>query len=295
GYPVRGLLTTQGFTLLHIHSVHKDTIHFSSFPLIFPTLTMVFHDITKLDIKRSTFSTPHHLIALLAHLPRLENVKVEAAFSPDWPSSQVLPVPPEPPRSLKTVQLFLSNRYGDPWSCILDWIVQGPLTVRALALHGLPSKSLLTFRTLLCTLGPTLHTLYLYPCYNVSSQTDLSPHFGCLTQLRHLEICVDSLQHDPAHLDAYSALLDALPREPAVLKILTLHILYVGTFTHLVSLDWVRFCAAARAHTRLRLLRFLADGRTPKDRAVLEELRNRVAKDLAATVSVEVKWDEPLL
>ncbi|KAJ7192422.1 hypothetical protein GGX14DRAFT_701390 [Mycena pura] len=272
-----------------------------SFPLIFPAFITVFHDITELIMYRSTFGTPHDMIALLACLPLLEKVEVDADFPSNWLSSQALPVPPEPPHSLKAVQLSLSSLYQDPWSCILDWIAQSPPTVCALKLRALPSTSLPAFRTVLCALGPTLYDLYLCLRSGVSShdiETVLSPHLGCLTQLTHLTICINLLaQRDPphAHLDAYSALLDALPREPAVVETLTLNILYVFTLKHLVLFDWVRFCVAARAHTRLRLLRFLAHERTPNDEAVLEKLRNRVVSDFAARVSVEVEWDAPLL
>ncbi|KAJ7210774.1 hypothetical protein GGX14DRAFT_624906 [Mycena pura] len=109
-----------------------------------------------IDIERTAFMAPHHLIAMLARLP---------------PSRELQPPPPDPPRRLP----------------IINWIGTGPPTVCALELNILWNRCLPAVGRLLRTLGPVLRSLHLKLVPDVISHeidTDLAPLLALSTTSR---------------------------------------------------------------------------------------------------------------
>ncbi|KAJ7210844.1 hypothetical protein GGX14DRAFT_542927 [Mycena pura] len=258
------------------------------------TVIAVLHDITELDIQRTTFDTPHHLVALLARLPRLKKVTIQTEFveGTGWLQTMPgMPPPPDPPRSLQVVQLHLEYLDHRPRSSILlEWLFKGPPTVRVLALGRVLREAMPAIGTYFRTLGPVLCDLELYLEGYVSSrnvETDLAPHLVCLTNITHLTLRIDVWVLQPKHWYAYLALLESLPREPTRLETLTI-ILSIDYVRWVDSLDWGRFHAAVRTRAQLRLLRFRVLSRYRAAEASVVEIRKRVASELAAMISIEV-------
>ncbi|KAJ7192430.1 hypothetical protein GGX14DRAFT_480110 [Mycena pura] len=249
----------------------------------------VFHDITQLHIHGTTFEAPHHLIALLARLPRLEMLTVRTMFRTPATGIQKLPglpMPPDPPRSLQVVGLHLEYGYTSLFGSILKWIAKGPPPIRTLRLSGIWPDELPYVGNHLRTLGPTLRDLDLHLVSSTSSQAvteNLTPHLACLAHVAHLTVRVGIGNR---HWNAYCALLAALPHEPAALETLTIFL--DGHWVYLDGHDWVPFYAAVHVHTQLRLLRIRVDSGLFSSWAV-KEILSQVDPEFAARASVEVE------
>ncbi|KAJ7210770.1 hypothetical protein GGX14DRAFT_565375 [Mycena pura] len=223
----------------------------------------VFHDITELDIQNTTFEAPHHLIALLARLPRLEKV------------------------TLQVVRLQRKYGYPSPFDSILKWIAKGPPPIRTLRLSGIRPDELPDVGTHLRTLGPTLRDLDLHLVSSTSSRTvteSLAPHLACLAHVAHLTVHVSLCEHK-RHWKAYRALLAALPHEPPALETLTIFLEGRVYVNHIV---FGHFNSTIRAHTRLRLLRISLQGGLYNSWEVKEFLR-QIKPKFAARGGVELE------
>ncbi|KAJ7208341.1 hypothetical protein GGX14DRAFT_395995 [Mycena pura] len=140
--------------LLHIRWTSLSDILLTSF-------TAVFRDITQFDLDNATFATTHHLIDVLACLPRLERSTVYAVFLKNRaePVAQKLPLPREPPHCLRELRLCLPC--WDSFDPIISWIGTGPPTIHALKLGILSITSLPAVGNLLRILGSVLRDLEL--------------------------------------------------------------------------------------------------------------------------------------
>ncbi|KAJ7223490.1 hypothetical protein GGX14DRAFT_694409 [Mycena pura] len=251
----------------------------------------VFHNITELEIKNTTLETPHHLIALLARLPRLEKVTVRTMFrtmATEMRKMPGLPMPPDPPRNLQVFQLREYD-HTSLFGSILKWIAKGP-TIHTLRLGWIWPNDLPDVGTHLRTLGPTLRDLHLDLVSSTSSRTvteNLGPHLACLEHVAHLTLRV---RLSTKHRDASWALLAALPHEPAALETLTVFL--EGDWMYLHNLDWEHFYATVHAHTRLRLLRFRVDSGIDTS-WIVKEILKYVQPEFAARGSVEVDFLSP--
>ncbi|KAJ7210862.1 hypothetical protein GGX14DRAFT_565457 [Mycena pura] len=265
------------------------------------TIVPVFHDITELDIQHSNFAAAQ-VIALIACLPRLEKVMIHFLADTRMHALPWLPVPPDPPdppRNLQVVRLRQECTSGSPCIGILSRIAKAPLTVRVLGLGEISRKDLPAVGTHLRVLGPALCDLDLEFETHISAsdiETDLAPHLACLTHITKLTAHIDV--SDALYAGWYSplTLLAALPSEPATLETLT--IVLANYDLHLMDpelFDWGPLHAAARAHTRLRLLQFHVHTSYFSVDPVLamKKIRKDVAPLFAATFSVEVEACDP--
>ncbi|KAJ7210814.1 hypothetical protein GGX14DRAFT_450317 [Mycena pura] len=261
-----------------------------------PSLTAfisAFRDITELDIERAAFIAPHHLIAMLARLPRLEKVSVHTTFIEDEAPARepLLLPPPDPPRKLQHVRLCMRSNDGDSFSPLINWIGTGPPTVCALELSILWSRSLPAVGRLLRALGPVLRSLDLKLLNHVTSHdvdTDLAPPLALSTHIAHLTIHIALRRFHAPNTPPHApwALLAALPHAPAALETLTI-VLTIDFMYMIGALDWAHFNAALRARARLRRLQFRVHCNHAIG-AVAEEIRKRIAPEFVARGSVEV-------
>ncbi|KAJ7208320.1 hypothetical protein GGX14DRAFT_634026 [Mycena pura] len=195
--------------LLHIRWTSLPDILLTSF-------TAVFRDITQFDLDNATFATTHHLIDVLACLPRLERSTVYAVFlknraEPVRPSVvgprlvSTLPwysllavvvvvaraalraalAPPPPPRKSPLPrepphclrELRLCLPCWDSFDPIISWIGTGPPTIHALKLGILPITSLPAVGNLLRILRSVLRDLELdFPSHITS--LDIETHLA---------------------------------------------------------------------------------------------------------------------